>query len=45
MDADLELLIYMMSEELGRHPTEQEVYDFIFGDEGIRHQILRGSKR
>lgn len=45
MDGDLELLIFMMAEDLGRLPTEQEVVDFIYGDEDVRRQILRGSKR
>jgi hypothetical protein len=45
MDSDMEILVMMMADELGRIPTEQEVLDFIYGDEDIRRQILRGSKR
>lgn len=42
---DIETLIGMLIDELGRIPTEEEVWDFINGDDEIRRQILRGSKR
>ena len=44
-DADIEALIEMLIDELDRIPTEEEVLEFINGDEDIRRQILRGSKR
>ncbi len=44
-DVDIELLVEMLATEIGRIPTEQEVMDFINGDDETRRQILRGSKR
>lgn len=39
---ELDLFIPMMRERMGRTPTVDEVYDFIFGDEETRAKILRG---
>lgn len=41
-DKDMTLLILLLEKELGRLPTEDEVFEFIFGDAQTRVTILCG---
>lgn len=44
IDTDLKMLqlVAMLRAEMGRWPTDQEVEDFIMGDEKRRLEILNG---
>ena len=39
VDQDMKVLIAGLTDHLGRLPTEEEVYQFIFGDEKQRQEI------
>lgn len=43
-DEQMRDFIQMFAAEIGREPTEDEVYDFIMGDNKQRAEILRRAK-
>jgi hypothetical protein len=40
-DDNLVQVVSMMHLEMGRWPTDEEVYDFIFGNKAKREEIIR----
>jgi hypothetical protein len=43
-DRNMLALVQMMAYRMGRQPTENEVFNYIYGDDEMRERIIPGGK-